>query len=470
MAHFSINPDRDEHLPRVYKGSWWMEADPTRVVGGTLEFVPGEGGTLELHGGLTGEDWPDSPVVVFGDADGKSVTIAQAYLTSAKRSWGDEEHSFEVWDCFAVYVGFHVDAGDDHTFDFFDLRTHCLQSWCVERVFETTRGDNFRELSVAIKVPEPIETGFDLGEVALQWLTSESMGEDRHTVDVTPSLTFRPTSPMTKDQAWDAFISPSLYFLSLVTGNADRILQLKAGHDGEQDDPASWRSAEILVQRWSDSPPRATSRHRLEYTLPYPRVKENLGALLTNWYDLCQHVRSALVTFFSVRMDESGSGESSFLAVVRGIETWHRLVHNGQQMDEEGFADLMGRVADNLNAEEKNFVLSRLSRANELSLKQRLEGLVRLAGDPLVSLVAEYAKKWLKRVVSTRNNLAHDSQVGNELTFEEVFFSEKTLSLAMDMVLLRHIGVDKEVLEESVSRSAVWRWPSAPSNPLRSAP
>ncbi len=79
MAEIDVSATPEGKGRRSLRGQWWLPDVPEKRVGGTLEFVPGEGGRLELHGGLMGEQARPWPIVVFGLADGTDVTLVDAH-------------------------------------------------------------------------------------------------------------------------------------------------------------------------------------------------------------------------------------------------------------------------------------------------------------------------------------------------------------------------------------------------------
>ncbi len=107
----------------------------------------------------------------------------------------------------------------------------------------------------------------------------------------------------------------------------------------------------------------------------------------------------------------------------------------------------------------------RLSFGNERTLKQRLDELTDMSGPPVRDLLAKY-KRFTRRVVQTRNALAHEGRLGDAFTYEELFWAQKSLEHVFRSVLLVRLGLSEAEVREAVSRSADWRWLADAQNRL----
>src|SRR6478736_4466436 len=108
----------------------------------------------------------------------------------------------------------------------------------------------------------------------------------------------------------------------------------------------------------------------------------------------------------------------------------------------------------------------RLSYGNERTLRQRLDDLIHMAGEPVEPLV-EQCKNFAQTTVRTRNNLAHAGSLGKDgFTKQELPWATAILEEIFIAVLLAGVGFDPERVERCVRRSELWRSISRATNPL----
>lgn len=466
MAKVEAGPKRSSESLRTFRGQWWLPAEPTKRVGGTLDFVAGEGGSLEIHGGLAGEEAPPWPIVIFGDAGGKLVTITDAHYRghTIRGLPPDRRISREEWRCFEVLIDHHAEEGGDARFDSFALGTSGLPAWVGKPSPDMQHGDG-GQISIKVDIPAPLSVEIDgVGTVMLSWGEGYQHSGNSISLDVTPRLEFRPLEPTTTQDAWLSFVTPTLFFLTLASGTADRISSLHVGLDDSEEHPYGLY-AEMLVARWADELPRSNEARYWEQLLPFSAVEPRFDDLLRNWFDLYATTRDSLLDFFAESFTPFMFAEESFVRVVRSMESWHRAEIGGTYMPAERFEALLHKLRQSLDEEEWAFADMRLAHGNERTLRQRLEELVGLAGQPVQELLARY-KAFPQRVVRTRNSLAHEGRLGDAFTEEELFWAQKTLEHVFRSVLLRRLGLAEPEVEEAVRRSAEWRWLSDANNRL----
>ncbi len=463
------NSSNEAEAQRVFKGQWWLPSAPTRRVGGTLEYLAGEGVTLELHGNLVERGSRRDTEIIFGIADGKAITFADAHHSShSGRQTSDGHHEIlrEVWRGYHVLVGMHTGVGEAVLFDSFDLQTSLLPRW-VNSPRATTSSTEGGNVVVEVQVPDALMADVDgLGTLELWWAQSENYRDSDTSVDIsiTPMLRLHAPEALTFHQAWLDFVTPSLFFVSLVSGSADRILALHVSTTEDEEHPFGQR-AEVLVPTWTSELPKSRSVHFWEQLLPFPTVEKQFGDLLPRWFDLYRTTRDSMLDFFSTEFTPFMYAEESFVRVVRSMESWHRSRIGGTYMSKERFETLLQKVQDGLDGPARAFIKMRLAHGNERTLKQRLDELTSLAGEPVAPLIASYTK-FARRVVDTRNSLAHEGALGTAFSDTELFYAQRSLEQVFRSVLLRELGLSTEQVAEAVSRSSSWRTLTSPHNPL----
>jgi hypothetical protein len=94
---------------------------------------------------------------------------------------------------------------------------------------------------------------------------------------------------------------------------------------------------------------------------------------------------------------------------------------------------------------------------NDRTLRQRLDELIENSGEPVASLLANY-NVFSKRVVQTRNSLAHEGTIGTAFAYDELFWAQKTLEHVFRSALLRRLSFSDEQILRQVLRTTEWRW------------
>jgi hypothetical protein len=429
--------------------------------------VVGESAALELQGGLVGEGASQFPEVILGLADGKPVTIAQAYY-GGHTSHGMSPKgtiSKETWSGHQTLIGLHAPEGPRTRFDYFQLETSNLPRWVGASLPEVERsGESF---NIKVEIPAPLKAGVsDLGNIELWWRPSEHhrVSEGLMELRLTPVILFRPTEPITFEEAWISFVTPVLFLLSMAIGSPDRILHLHVGCDDSEEHPYG-RTAEVLTSSWTEELARNGSANFWEHLLPFSLVTDRFETVVQRWFELYEVTRDSLVDFFSVQLTPFMYAEERFSRVVRSLESWHRSRIGGTHMEPSEFDSLLKTLLAGRTGPERSFINMRLQHANEPTLKARLVELIALAGEPLASLVAGY-DRFPRRVVDTRNSLAHEGTLGDAYDDHEVFWAEKSLQQLFKSVLLRELGLSDDEVAACVQRSEDWRWLADNNNRL----
>ena len=461
MPQVEIRTGESLHRRRVLKGRWWLPSDPTTKVGGTLEFASGEGGQLELQGGLMTAGIHPLVQVIFGIADGEQVTVCDGLVTSQNTRGFPPTAQIdrESWSFSTVFVGIHAEEGRATQFDDFDLETTRLSGWVNQPRPSATPGPD--KVTIESEIPIPRHADIDeVGRLTFWWSYELKTSADISLV-IKPAIEFRPTERMTVDKAWRSFITPMLFFITFASGSADRIVSIRASRnrvEGQRPEVA-----EVLMPRWSEEMSGSDRNDVWQHLVQFAELRDCLEAVLSAWFRLVGQSSHSILDFFSVTMTPSMYAEESFLRVARSVESWHRSTIGGSYMGDEDFQRLLEKLTAVMDSRERGFVKPRLR--NERTFRQRLDELLEMCGEPVADLLSGY-REFPKRVVNTRNSLAHEGKLGDSFTYEELFWAQKSLEHVFRSVLLRNLGFTDEQILQQVGRTSEWRWLTDPQNRL----
>jgi hypothetical protein len=148
------------------------------------------------------------------------------------------------------------------------------------------------------------------------------------------------------------------------------------------------------------------------------------------------------------------TAEESFYRVVRSLEVVHGLLDPGPHIPPSDFRRIKGKIKNALEGEAyREFIASRLARADQPSLRERLEALIESCEPKLQRNLQHLGL--VPKIVRARNEIAH---VGTTESLEgsELHKAFCLLVMLMNSTLLRELGYTDSQIEERI-----WRSPEA---------
>ncbi len=469
MARITAGKSHDGDETLEARGVWWYADSDDLKVGGILSYSQQTGGLLRLQGGLCRRDTDPRQGVLLGRTDTRGlVTIADAHLVKSTDVLSGEVIN-EDWRCYTIFVGEGLGDGQETLFETMRLSTGRLPWWVRKPFPETEHGVN-GEVAVTVQVPEALEAC--LGEDTLRMIRVESSRHSLMEIEVTvqPYLCYRPAGPIPYEAYWEKFVTPTLFFLTLATGEADWLRDIwvtsvegaSATQDGGKSEPTA--PIRVLTSRWSSPAREEVGVPRWwEFTLPFEHVEDRFETVWAKWFEVHTRARAALLEFFSVPLSPEVYLEDTFSRVVRALELWHRALVGGVLVPEKEYEAVLVKVRQALTRSEWEIVGMRLRYGNEPTQKRRLDELIEEAGLPLTHLISQYTK-FTRRVIDMRNQMTHGAAgVPPIMTDEEMFWAQKALEAVFFAVLLRHLFPNEEV-ESMIVGSRAWNNLNVPAN------
>ena len=140
--------------------------------------------------------------------------------------------------------------------------------------------------------------------------------------------------------------------------------------------------------------------------------------------------------------------EIRFLLLIQGIEILHRQSSDQTEMDQETFKNLIDVVVNCAPNDMQDWLNEKLSFANELSLRKRLQEML----EPFWHFFKTETNKnlFVNSVVTTRNYLTHaSSDLENKSTeWDRLFVLVENLEALFQLHLLQSIGIRQEKIED----------------------
>ncbi len=137
----------------------------------------------------------------------------------------------------------------------------------------------------------------------------------------------------------------------------------------------------------------------------YQQIQDRAETIINNWIDAYDQFNPAFSLYFSVKTGSQKYLDGKFLALVQGLETYHRRKSDEKLMDELEFKELVENIVSKCPEERKKWLTGRLQHGNEINLRKRISRII----EPFKEFIGtnEERNKIITSIVDTRNYLTH---------------------------------------------------------------
>ena len=394
---------------------------------------------------------------IHGLIKGEAITLDDCLLVTGNRlpAGGVSQVTLRVS---RAYLGGWYAIGETPTFSRMVISIEGLHQWLLlsglDRTAEHENG-KVKKLTHSFVPPPEITANLPDGtELAFGLSWSESgIGPDATEATITQraDMVIRRESPVSLDN----HLNISLIFqrlLSLAVNRSVDIISL-TGYSTE----FTRGDYEIPVEIYLPGGTFGQATQPVQWfrmLFTYPEVQDRFEAFVANWYERYITVGPAINLYDSLVSGGYRYMEGHFLATVQATEAFHRRVlPQRKQMPDEEFKQLRNDIAKAVPKERRQLVLSRLARANELSLRDRLEEMIQ----PFQDLLRGERDDFINDVVETRNRLAHSAVVKDSLIDDptSLFRLQQKLEGLFQLHLLKLLGFTQEEIEEISKKEAL---------------
>ena len=132
--------------------------------------------------------------------------------------------------------------------------------------------------------------------------------------------------------------------------------------------------------------------------------------------------------------------EARFLALVQGLEAYHRRTSDEKQMDEAEFKELVENLIEHCPEKRKEWLEGKLRYGNEVNLRKRIMRLIEPFKDRFGN--SEKRRTLINKIVDTRNNLTHHYS-GSE-NFDDLWVLCQKMEALFQLHFLLLIGFSRE--------------------------
>ena len=467
-------------------GEWWLPSgrdrcDPPVKHAGTLSFSQGEGIQLDMMGRLRRDKQPKDLLrgppfkTIWGrSAEGELITLLNSHNSGMTLGTTGATESYSVRTVF-VSKNAWVNPDEDITFKLLRLRYTHLADWVGISGFRVPSVEEYDEFikskkaKIVYKQPSArtsakvkdyaISIAFGNSWNAISPVTQEATIKQSTAIFVKPLN----SKEISLSEVW-ALVRGIQHFLSLLTYD-DPIypltIEAEMKAENKQGGDETTHTFRMLYHRLGTKKPSTElSRHKMLFTYKdTSRIWRSALRKMIASED--NKLKPVYDQFFAEYFSPSAYVEDRFMATIRAIEAFHRRTSKKRvYMEEKRYHNTLckkffepvekARAEGKIDSSFRDRLRSQLKYGYEFSLRKRLNDLFATYGEEFLTLFVDKTKnEFIGEVVDTRNWFTHfDEKNGAVTDGEELALLNLKLQLFMIALLLRHIGIRQEKIED----------------------
>lgn len=397
-------------------GYFWLPETPERRIAG--ELVISDGGNIELRlfaplhdtfdalkASLASEHLRISRINGEVECDG-FVTLERCFYT--KQTLSNPDLSPSTVYVTTAFIGVGFDANEKIELNSFNFTVEGLELWIGRTWRSLAMSEGPKVDGIRIIHHEPISVQLANGmrctiRPRMQIKSSDNNANVNHSHVI--ELESDQLLPL------DAFRSVAFKIVNLIVFGLDKcvaIMDVKGTTVvSVASNPEAAPVQETLAIYYQSIPfperPPKIARHHILFG--FADIEPNLENILNNWLQAYDRIGPSLHLFLSVKNESQEFVEQKFLALVQGLETYHRRTTTETLMSAEEFENVKTDLLAACPKEHRDWLDVRLTHANELPLRKRLRELFEQFEDLFGS--RKEISMLVGRTVDTRNYLTH---------------------------------------------------------------
>jgi hypothetical protein len=402
-------------------GYFWLPSTPEKKIPGTL-FIS-DGGRIELEViGLFDESIEGlnklnslshrelKRIIGYIETHGL-ITLDDCFYKQASISFGCISKSLVYVN--RVFLGVGYEENEIVTFNTFLFSIEGIDEW-VGITGLTGRhlweNDTISETIISYSPPEEISLNINNGMKLLITFGRTIPGFSIFTeAKITQKTYFKLVSD--KECPLSDFISIAYKINTFLCFAVDKTVCIKdilVTSNTIKNDIGNGESKAINISVYYKSRPYSKEEPKIDVNamlFKFQQIQINAEKIINNWINAYEKIDSTLYLYFSTKAANQNYIENDFLALVQGLETYHRRISNEKLMDGEVFKKLVDSIVNQCPEENKEWLSGRLTHGNEISLTQRIKRVI----EPFKEIIGTSKErgKLIRSIVDTRNYLTH---------------------------------------------------------------
>ena len=445
----------------VKTGYFWLPERDEKKIPGVLTIKNGGDIELEVVGFFDdsikslNDDDELNRIIGHVEKDGL-VTLENCFYTQKKHAFGGISKSKLCVN--KVLSGVAYDENESVTFNTLSFSVDCLDEWVGISGISTDSDCESNTATIRYSLPENISYDLNNGmklEICFSCTTPGSTNTTE--AKITQRVYFKLLSEDLRPLGDFTEIAYKLTnFLCFAIDTTVALKDLSVTSKEIQRDSGNGKQYPVSIKVFYPSIPFTEkvpdkSWHRMLFT--YGTIKSNAQDVFNNWLRAYEVMAPALSLYFSTKNGAQKYLDGKFLALIQGLETYHRRTSDEKLMDSSKFASLVSTISKSCPAEYAEWLSGRLMHGNEINLGKRLKRIIEPFKDKLGS--SKERSKLLRKIVDTRNYLTHYSEnlKDNAAGGEELWNLCQKMEVIFQLHFLKVVGFSDEEIESVVENS-----------------
>ncbi len=443
-------------------GYFWLPSAPNRQVPGTLSIS--DGGKIELETihrlGETRTPFGGGRKRVVGLIENdKIVTLDDCSYKSIKGSIGISKSLIRVN---RAFTSVRYDEDEIPRFNSVKFSVEGIDEWVGITGFK--EGFQREKETVSMSYQRPGDVSLNLNNGMQLLITFEWIPPGRISVRgarVSQKAYFKLISQEARKLNQFTSIAHKITtFLCFAMDQTVSLDGMSATSDNPRQDIGQDEMKMIPIDIYYPSWPYSTDEPDTNQSklFEFKEIQNDAESIINNWIEAYEQIAPSFNLYFLAKMGMQTYLEERFMALVQGLEAYHRRTSNQKQMDGAEFKELIDNLIDQCPQERKEWLKGKLQYGNEVSLRHRLKSLI----EPFKEIIGDQKKQkeLISRIVNTRNYLTHyDQSLELEAAQGDALWS---LYLKMELLFQLHflhlIGFNREEIDSIVANCPQIQW------------
>ena len=390
-------------------GYFWLPSAPDKKVPGTLTIS--DGGFIELEVvkllGDRGSPFKDDVKRIVGQIEEEGlVTLDNCFRKSIKSSRDISKSLIRVN---RAFIGIGYDEDEIPRFNSVIFSVEGLDEWIG--ITGINVDYQLEEYISTISYQPPADVPFNLGngmQLSVTFGWTAPGGYPIKEAGVSQKAYFELVSREALEL--DDFISvvrKITHFLYFAMDQTVSLDSMEATSDNLRRNIGEGRTNPIPIKIYYPSWPYSKDEPETygSKLFEFKEMQNDAERIINNWIEAYEQIAPTFNLYFLAKMGMQTYLEERFMALVQGLEAYHRKTSNEKRMDEAEFEELVENLIEKCPPEKRKWLKERLQYGNEVSLRKRLRDIIK----PFKDVIGNRTKRdnLIDRIVNTRNYLTH---------------------------------------------------------------
>ncbi|MFD7917258.1 HEPN domain-containing protein [Streptomyces sp. NPDC059752] len=421
---------------QVYPGQWWCPTEPENKVAGTL-YLDESGPRLELLGFFTEPSTSMMPSLpsrtILGHSGGQGITLAECFITSYTE--GPQTSSADL-SCRFAFIGALLSDDQAQKFSRIRFRVEHLDNWAGRRPFRRKSEDGAE--NARFEYPEVFEAVVPGASISLaRDLVVSTSRISTLSLESHEVLTVQATEPRSIYDLDYFYVRPIEHLLDLAAVESAKAFDLEVFVENASGSHL-WAQVHMAGESINSSSAESVHPSQMLFgmdSLGFRRAIEAWFAVEDQCSDICD-------LLFSLSGQSTTYATSQAFEAFSALEGMHRRVVDESEPD-VGHKERLGRIYAACDEGDREWLKGKLQHSHQVSYATRLKELHAEAGGAAQGF-AEKPNKWVRYIVDTRNQLAHQFESESKIleSPEKLVFLTWSARAVLSIVLAKRLGFD----------------------------